>query len=353
MRFTCKNPDCGRQFVPQRAGGRYCSVRCRVAAHRKSRRLVPGTHWYGKTPRLAAISRTLNGDGTSALPRAELAEKLLELAREADGGEPKTGRRYYYLALSHGYLAPDMGDSEAAKKSRQAAYKAVSDVLGVLRMEGRLPWRMVLDLTRELDEPLIYDSPRDARQHLRSIYNEDRWHGQPFYPIVIVEKDTLEPIVKPHARHWSMPFASSRGYSSLTLQRDTARMLRDRHARTGQPAKVYFLSDHDPSGFDLQRAWRDALDNFNVPFDRIERLGLNMAQITDPALDIERLAIGVKPSDSRSKAYVREYGNRCWEADILAADVITAAIDRAIARWLDVETWQQRAAEIDMTRKLL
>ena len=58
-------------------------------------------------------------------------------------------------------------------------------------------------------------------------------------------------------------------------------------------------------------------------------------------LDIERLANPLKPSDSRSKAYVREYGNRCWEADILAADVITAAIDRVIPHWLNVEAWQR------------
>jgi hypothetical protein len=109
------------------------------------------------------------------LSKSELAEKLLNLADTADNGKPKTGRRYYYLALSYGYVSPDMGDTEAAKKSRDAAYNRVTDVLGVLRMDGRLPWRMVLDLTRELDEPLVYDSPRGARRHMRSFYDEDRW----------------------------------------------------------------------------------------------------------------------------------------------------------------------------------
>ena len=50
-------------------------------------------------------------------------------------------------------------------------------MLGVLRKQGRLDWDMVLDLTRELTEWQTFASPRDARAHLRRIYDEDRWAG--------------------------------------------------------------------------------------------------------------------------------------------------------------------------------
>ena len=43
---------------------------------------------------------------------------------------------------------------EAAKRSRDAAYDRVVHVLKVLRMEDRLGWGDVLDLTRQLNEPL-------------------------------------------------------------------------------------------------------------------------------------------------------------------------------------------------------
>jgi hypothetical protein len=150
--------------------------------------------------------------------QAELAEHLLEIAEKEDDGEPKTGRRFYYLALSHGYIAADMSDTEEGKKSRQKAYMRVTGLLGNLRKEGRLSWRMVLDLTRELDERLTYGSPRDAREATRQYYDEDRWLEQEYFPILIVEKDTLEPVCQPLAERWQMPFASSRGYSSLKLQ---------------------------------------------------------------------------------------------------------------------------------------
>lgn len=295
----------------------------------------------------------MNADGTLALSGAELAQKLLELADTADGGDAKTGRRYYYLALSHGYIQPDMGATDAAKKSRNRAYKKVTDLLGTLRMMGTLPWRMVLDLTRELDEPSTFDSPREARAAMRRWYDEDRWLGQPYFPIVIVEKDTMEPVVKPHAQRWQMAFASSRGYSSLRLQYDVARMLRNRFERTHQMALVYFISDHDPSGFDLQRAWEEALENFCVEVKAFVRIGLTTEQVMAADLDLERLAIAVKPDDTRTAKYVQEHGNRCWEADILPAEVITQAIDDHIEEWLDRNLWDQRNQDIENARRLL
>ena len=114
-------------------------------------------------------------DGSPVLSQFELGEKLKELAREADDGEPKTGRRYYYLCLSNGYIRPDMGPE--GKGSRDAFTDRVGDVLKKLRLNGELPWGMVLDLTRELDEPVTYRDPREARQWLRDIYDEDRWLG--------------------------------------------------------------------------------------------------------------------------------------------------------------------------------
>ena len=45
--------------------------------------------------------------------------------------------------------------------------------------------------------------------------------------------------------------------------------------------------------------------NFRAPVARFVRLGLTMAQVRDRALDIERLGIAVKPSDSRTRAISR------------------------------------------------
>ena len=85
----------------------------------------------------------------------------------------------------------------------------------------------------------------------------------------------------------------------------------------------------------------------------IERIGLTTEQVRDPALDIERLSIDVKPSDSRSARYIEQHGDRCWEADILPAAVIEQAINAEVNSWLDVKLWNRRHADIERARKLL
>jgi hypothetical protein len=352
MRTTCRH--CHKPLIHVRADAQY-HPNCRVAAWRLRQVPPPAPRWLGHAPNFS--SRPAPDGGLS---REELGERLLEIAEREDEGEPKTGRRYYYLALSHGYVSPDMSATTEGKKSRDAAYDRVIAVLGALRMQGRLGWHMVLDLTRELVEWQTYRSPREAREDMRRNYDEDRWIGQPYYPTLIVEKDTLEPICKPIAQRWQMPFASSRGYGSLTLQHDTAAMFLRRHAadirnrldRTKQWPKVYFISDLDPSGLDLERTWKEVLAEFGVATSW-ERIALTLDQVRDPALDIERLSIGVKPSDSRSKAYIAQYGRRCWEADILPAVVIERDLDFHIGRWIDHKQWKRREAEIERARKLL
>ena len=91
-----------------------------------------------------------------------------------------------------------------------------------------------------------------------------------------------------------------------------AETLSHRYARTGQCAIVYFISDHDPSGRDLQRAWEEALANFRVRVSEFVRIGLTREEVDD--LDSARLreGIAVKPSDSRAKRYIEQYGERCW-----------------------------------------
>jgi hypothetical protein len=351
MRASCKH--CFKSFNPLRSGAQYCSSRCRVAAHRQ-RHVPPAvTSWHGRTTKLRMVSHRLNSDGKPALARGELAEKLLDIAANDDDGQPKTGRRYYYLALSHGYIQPDMGDSEQAKKSREAAYDTITEILGVLRKSGRLDWEMVLDLTRELDQWEMFGSPREARAAVRKSYDEDRWVGQPYYPILIVEKDTMEPVCKPMADRWQMPFASSRGYASLKLQYDVARLLRERHTRQGQHAIVYFISDLDPSGLDLQRAWREALMDFYVPVANFVRIGLTREQVDALDNPILRQGIQVKPSDSRAEKFIEQYGDRCWETDILPAAVIEETINSHIRMWLDAKRWRRRDREIEAARALL
>jgi hypothetical protein len=60
--------------------------------------------------------------------------------------------------------------------------------------------------------------------------------------------------------------------------------------------------------------------------ENVIRIGLTHDQVRDNVdgrgQSLEGLAIAVKDSDSPSKSYIGTYGRRCWEADILPANVI-------------------------------
>ena len=76
------------------------------------------------------------------------------------------------------------------------------------------------------------------------------------------------------------------------------------------------------------------------------RIGLTHEQVDTH--DLSRFAIEVKPSDSRSKQFVRSYGRRCWEADVLPASVIEDAIRTEIDLRLN-----RAGREIERARALL
>ena len=82
---------------------------------------------------------------------------------------------------------------------------------------------MVLDLTRELDEWRTYGSPREARADLRRALRRGPLAGAALLPDPDRREGHDGAGVQADAQRWQMPFASSRGYSSLKLQHDVAR----------------------------------------------------------------------------------------------------------------------------------
>jgi hypothetical protein len=74
---------------------------------------------------------------------------------------------------------------------------------------------------------------------------------------------------------------------------------------------------------------------------RLVRIALTLDQIRDRELDIERLSVDVKPSDSRAEKYIEQYGDRCWEADILPASIIERDLDLQIESRLSRAAWDR------------
>ena len=101
----------------------------------------------------------------------------------------------------------------------------------------------------------------------------------------------------------------------------------------GQIPYIIHIGDHDPSGIDMSRDIAKRLGVFlfeSLDFP-VQRVALNMDQIEEHKPPPNY----VKVTDSRSPAYVEEFGDDCWELDALAPPVLRAIIEEAVEGVMD------------------
>jgi len=54
-----------------------------------------------------------------------------------------------------------------------------------------------------------------------------------------------------------------------------------------------------------------------------------------------------KLTDSRSKNYIRKYGDKSWELDALDPKVITKLIKKTVDEFRDIDLWNEKQEQLD------
>lgn len=232
--------------------------------------------------------------------------------------------------------------SAEGSTNNQQSYDKFGEILADARMAGLLDWNTLVDSTRELSQNNHWDSPGAILSAVGKQYQRDKWEGQEYRPEVWMEKDAVESVVSVVCRRLDIPYFSCRGYTSLTSIWDAAQRLQE-VAEDGVKPVVLHVGDHDPSGIDMSR-------------DVEERLRLFMGEEHGEALIFERLALNMdqvrrykppenptKPSDGRSKGYIKKFGKKCWELDALEPSVISDLIEAAVAKYRDEDLFEAAA----------
>lgn len=132
-----------------------------------------------------------------------------------------------------------------------------------------------------------------------------------------------------------VPFFSCRGYTSQSEMWAASQRLTE-YAKNGQDPIILHFGDHDPSGIDMTRDIRNRLAIFMADVD-LTRLALNMDQVEE----YEPPPNPAKTTDSRYKAYIREYGHESWELDALEPNVLAALVRDAVMEHLDETAWNK------------
>ena len=218
-------------------------------------------------------------------------------------------------------------------------YKRLSEKLVEARKQGLIPWDSLADHVRyrRWNRPFGGQVPEyvDLESLLESYVvtiGEDPWKAQGLRVIVWLEKDALAELIEGVTWKYYVPLAVSRGYSSWTFIYDNLDVLRE----SGTRKVVLYLGDHDPSGLDIERFTKEAMQYFKVEFDMV-RIAVTYEQVKKYNL----LPNPTKKADPRAKWYIQRYGDKCWELDAIEPRELKKIVEESIKKFIKEKVWNE------------
>ena len=183
---------------------------------------------------------------------------------------PCTARQAFYRGTVVGLLP---------KLERE--YRRLVKRLGVLRLDGRIPWHAIVDATRWFRKPETFDGWTDAVAQTRRAYRQSVWSGLPDRVLVLIEKDALVGSIYNVTAEFDVELLSCRGFCSLSLKRQTAHQITAAWRGAGACTHMLALGDGDPSGVmahrEFERRMREWCPAGSFTFDR---LAVTQRQVT-------------------------------------------------------------------------
>jgi hypothetical protein len=278
-------------------------------------------------------------------------------------GYSLTLRQVYYRMVSSGYILNN--DKE---------YKKLGELINNARLAGLIDWNAIEDRTRRLRQLSHWTDPGSLMRGAAQSYALDKWLGQEYRVEVWVEKDALVDVVGKACERLDVPYFSCRGYTSATEMWNAAQRLMSYWMEDQAQPVILHLGDHDPSGKDMSRDIEERISKFSkfAAEDEPAYFG-RWGEIDDgdycdgwPGFIFERIALNydqieaynpppnpTKLKDTRSAAYIREFGATCWELDALEPMTLDALITDKIEDYLDMKEYRVHEAKQEKERRQL
>jgi hypothetical protein len=289
---------------------------------------------------------------TGAMRRAKITDAKMPLVNAINkvlddlaDFRPLSARQVHYALLNDPPLR-HAGKSGSRYRNDRASYKALVELLTRARLVGLVPMDAIADDTRPVTTWRVY---RDVQDYLSDElegflrgYWRDLLVSQPNHIELVVEKNTIAPIIMPVAEKYCMPTTVCRGYCSLPPRRDMAR----RYLRSGKENFVLLVvSDFDPDGEEIAHSLARSLrDDFGVR--RIEpiKVALTAGQVGQFELASDAEA---KRTSANYRKFVQRYGRDVFELEALRPRQLQAVVQRTIDFVLDLAAFN---AELDRER---
>lgn len=250
---------------------------------------------------------------------------------------PISLRGVYYRVVSAG-----------AVPKTEASYQMIGRQLLKLRRAGTVPYGHITDGTRDLQGWRTWDSVEEALTDTASTYRRALWSNQNVTVVMMTEKDAITGVIRPVCGRWDVPVGVIRGYASESFCWQVAEYVCD------APGEVYVyqLGDHDPSGVDAWRAFRERVTAFADErggeadeWLHFERLAVTEQQITEWGLPTRP----TKRTDTRAA----KFSGESVEVDAIRPPVLRDLVEDAIEAHIDQDALRVTREAEQVERRML
>ena len=251
------------------------------------------------------------------------AQKILD--EYANQGYKITLRQLYYELVSKNVIA-----------NKQKEYNNLGTLINDARYYGYVDWEIMEDNVRTLNYSGFYAGIADLIENSIGSYVLDRWQKQDYYVEVWVEKDALSSFIKRVTNQYQIPLMVNRGYSSATAMYKSSKRFNRKSYQDRKKCVILYLGDHDPSGLNMIEDIENRLGTFGCSVE-IVHVALTMDQIEQYSPSPNP----AKVTDSRSRGYIRKFGNKSWEIEALKPTTLIELVESNIKKYLDEDKFQE------------
>lgn len=235
---------------------------------------------------------------------------------------PMSSRQLFYRCVSRGVVQND-------KRGCAAVLRRVL----IMRRDGSIDYTRIVDRNRRKHHLRGWDSLQDIIESTGQQYRRDLWIDQEVVPMIACEKAALEGIFAKIVDQYGASLWILRGFASESFAWEWAEEIKGL-VEEGHKVEITYFGDYDPSGLAIGDDARDKLAGFGAEFTW-QRAGLLREDLEKFSL----VAVPVKKTDSRAKAFLSRFGDRGAELDALHPAELERRIRDSIVNHLDVETW--------------
>ncbi|MCE9545761.1 MAG: ParB N-terminal domain-containing protein [Planctomycetia bacterium] len=308
-----------------------------LVAHREQSAAVEvETIHLGRWRRRSAISKAKRG----------FLDAVLAVLKSRRKFWPLSDRQIHYALLN---APPLIHASKPASRygNTLSSYKALVDLLTRARLAGDIGMEAIADETRPV---VVWGVHPTAGGFIGSEldgflkgYWRDLLQSQPNHIELVVEKNTVAPIVRPVAARFCLPMTSGRGYCSLPPRAAIAERFQD----SGKEKLVLLIvSDFDPDGEAIAESLARSLrDDFDIDDIHPVKVALTAEQVAAYNLPPELKA---KTTSSRYRGFTEKFGDDVFELEALPPEELQRIVERAIDAVLDRPAFN---AELDAEKQ--